>query len=395
MQPTITTNRNDELHKLLKEATGTEPSWTSDVRANPFGWLRLDRPDRLKDAARALAGKARLCTVTAYAEERDDEDKRRRIAYHFTAGDTVITVTIPLYDPETLEKLPVPSITPWFLNADWNEREFMEMFNIDIVGHPNPKRLFLDERLDAGIMTKLIPFSAMAHGAASTTLWERVLEAKGVPPEDRMPSLTVPAEPIKVEPKITPVSATEPKQEPVKGPVTLAQIAAPSDAVEHVKTSLAENTDVPQAVDPKANVSVVVEPKLSEGEKESATRIQTAPAFEQKLVDTSSDPLPVKGSTEQTPAKPVQNVSDLATSNPEESIKNQSDTTLAALDVIAPAKMPETGSQGTAEDSETVHAPTTPQPAQKQKKPSANSKSPAKNEKQQPKPKKKAAGKKK
>ena len=229
MPSTHTMNRNDALHQRLLAATGIEPTWTSDVRANPYGWLRLDAPEKLRDAAKALAGKARLCTVTAYAEERDDPDKRRRIAYHFASGDTMLTVTVPIYDPETLKKLPVPSITPWFLNADWNEREFMEMFNIEIIGHPNPKRLFLDERLDAGIMSKLIPFSAMAHGVASNTLWERVLEAKGVPLEERMPYLAVPAEPIKVDAKVTPVSATEPKE--TSAAPTLAAVAAPAAAV--------------------------------------------------------------------------------------------------------------------------------------------------------------------
>lgn len=219
--------RNEELHQLLLRATGIEPVWTNDVRANPFGWLRLDTPERLADAAECLAGRARLCTVTAYAEERDDPGARCRIAYHFVAGDTLITITVPVYDPETLETLSVPSITPWFLNADWNEREFMEMFNISITGHPNPKRLFLDERLDAGIMSRLIPFSAMANGAASNTLWERVLEAKGVPVEERMPSLTVPAEPIKARVKATPVSATEPRA-PLAAP-TLVAVAAPAD----------------------------------------------------------------------------------------------------------------------------------------------------------------------
>ena len=202
-----TSSRNDTLHQALLDATGLETRWTSDARANPFGWLLLETPAQLKEAAKALCGKVRLCTITAYAMARDDDDKRRRIAYHFADGDTVLTVTVPLFDPETNEKLPVPSITPWFRNADWNEREFREMFNIDIPDHPNPKRLFLDERLDAGIMTKLIPFSAMANSAGTNMLWERILEAKGVPPEERLPSLATPAEPIKVEPAVTPVEA--------------------------------------------------------------------------------------------------------------------------------------------------------------------------------------------
>ena len=293
MQTTPTNHRNEELHRLLLEATGTEPTWTKDVRANPFGWLRLDAPEKLRDAAAALAGKARLCTVTAYAEERDDPDKRRRIAYHFASGDTVITVTVPIFDPETLKKLPVPSITPWFLNADWNEREFMEMFNIEIVEHPNPKRLFLDERLDAGIMSKLIPFSAMAHGAASNTLWERVLEAKGVPLEERMPSLTVPAEPIKVEPKITPVAATEPKDAAV--PPTLAAVAAPAGTVgpQGADAPLQQEAGVPSPQETEAAAAPPREPAAppaeTPGEGESAPAAQSE-AEEPAAMETVSAP---------------------------------------------------------------------------------------------------------
>ncbi len=178
----------DTLDALLLEAVGAVPTWTHDAGGNAFGYLCLIRPEPLADAAEALAGKARLCTITVYPERRDDPDKRRNAAYHFAVGGSLLTLTVRLYDPETLLKLPVPSITPWFRNADWHEREFVEMFNIEVVGHPNPKRLFLDERLDAGIMSKLIPFSAMAAGAATNTLWERIMETKGAAPDAKRPS---------------------------------------------------------------------------------------------------------------------------------------------------------------------------------------------------------------
>lgn len=167
-----------ELHAVLLAATGLEPEWTHDAGRNSFGWLRLPSPDLLLPAAKALSGKVRLCAITPYAQERDDEKKRRCIAYHFADGNVLLTLTIPLYDPETAEALPVPSITPWFRNADWNEREFHEMFGIEVLGHPDLKRLFLDERLDAGIMAQLIPFSAMANSAGTKTLWEQIMAAK-------------------------------------------------------------------------------------------------------------------------------------------------------------------------------------------------------------------------
>ena len=164
-----------ELHNVADYSC----TWTEDVAGNRFGWLHLPDPFHLLSAAAIMNKyKARLLTITAFAEERDDQDKKRRIAYHFVIENTVVTITIRIYDSLTFEKLPVPSITSLFRNADWNEREFHEMFDIDIINHPNPQRLFLDERLDAGIMSSLIPFSTMSNGMSSQGLWERVMEEK-------------------------------------------------------------------------------------------------------------------------------------------------------------------------------------------------------------------------
>lgn len=199
-------NKTDIQAKLdvaLEDVADIPCTWTEDVAGNIFGWLHLPAPKFLLPAVTVMSKyNARLLTITAYAEERGDQDKKRSIAYHFVVDNMAITVTVRIYDPETFAKLPVPSITPWFRNADWNEREFNEMFNIEIIDHPNPKRLFLDERLDAGIMTKLIPFSTMANGAGSQTLWERVMEEKA----GHKPSLSAEQDTI-VEPVFTPVEA--------------------------------------------------------------------------------------------------------------------------------------------------------------------------------------------
>ena len=81
------------------------------------------------------------------------------------------------------------------------------MYNIEVLNHPNPKRLFLDERLDAGIMAKLIPFSSLVHGTGSKDLWEHVmLEKIGFVPENfkeqcKEPSFTKVEETAKEAPK--------------------------------------------------------------------------------------------------------------------------------------------------------------------------------------------------
>ena len=48
-----------------------------------------------------------------------------------------------------------------------------------MTGHPNPRRLFLDEELDAGILNEAVPLSIMMNGACTTDLWERILKEKG------------------------------------------------------------------------------------------------------------------------------------------------------------------------------------------------------------------------
>lgn len=176
-------NNTQELVELIKDTFEKTDfpklTWTTNKYNNMYAWLRLENVSDLTKAAEVLQGlHARLCTVSAYTEDRSIEAKRRAIAYHFAIKGVLLCVTIQIYDKETLEPLEVPSITPYFRNADWNEREFMEMYNIKIINHPNPKRLFLDESLDAGIMTQLIPFSSMVHGTGSKDLWEQVMLEK-------------------------------------------------------------------------------------------------------------------------------------------------------------------------------------------------------------------------
>lgn len=192
-------NLNNPIIDTIKDTfakTDLPPlTWTTNNYSNNYAWLKLENPDQLIKAAEVLQSlSARLCTITAYMEDRSNDAKHQAIAYHFAIDCAILTVTVQIYDKETLEPLSVPSITSYFRNADWNEREFMEMYNIKITGHPNPKRLFLDERIDAGIMTKLIPFSSMVHGTGSKNLWEQVmLEKMGYVPESYKQALQEPA----------------------------------------------------------------------------------------------------------------------------------------------------------------------------------------------------------
>jgi NADH:ubiquinone oxidoreductase subunit C len=98
----------------------------------------------------------------------------QEVCYHFELKGVIYNLTVTLNG----EWPTVPSITPLFANADWHEREMMELYGIQVTDHPDPRRLFLDEELDAGILNEAVPLSIMMNGACTTDLWERILKDK-------------------------------------------------------------------------------------------------------------------------------------------------------------------------------------------------------------------------
>jgi len=175
------------MNEIAKQALGMAVSrafgagflnWTSDVNGNFFGWMKLCDPGSLLSIAPLLAESgARLMTVTAYRNDKFGRMEGYEIAYHFDLEGVVVTVSVCL--PDTPPR--VPSITPWFKNADWNEREFVELYGIVLENHPNPRRLFLDKSLDAAMLDRLVPLSTMMNGASTSTLWEKVFAGKPLP----------------------------------------------------------------------------------------------------------------------------------------------------------------------------------------------------------------------
>lgn len=158
----------ENLEKLCKEPI----LQTADSFGNAYYWFLLAEPDRILDAAKLLKNPgARLAMITAYNEQ---DRHMRDVCYEFVLEGVVYNLTVhmePGHDS-------VPSITPLFANADWHEREMMELYGINVVGHPNPRRLFLDETLDKGLLGEIVPLSIVMNGASSTDLWERILSDK-------------------------------------------------------------------------------------------------------------------------------------------------------------------------------------------------------------------------
>lgn len=148
----------------------SEERTSRDAWGNGFHWVMLNSGEALPSAAALLAThEARLCTVTAL--HKNLTQPVLYIAYHFDVHGYIVTVTVPL-DPNENR---VPTITPWFRNADWNEREFAELYDVHVDGNINPKRLFLDPEIDEGILNEVVPLTIMMNGACTKDMWERVM----------------------------------------------------------------------------------------------------------------------------------------------------------------------------------------------------------------------------
>lgn len=159
--------------------------WDIDNKGVVFGWCKLVNPDDIYSVAEIIAGyKGRIMTISPLntpvnlvgkvpgVESADEKhsDGEVVINYHFYFERINCTVTITLPDNSRTVK----SITPLIKSADWHEREMQELFNIKLVGHPNSKRLFLDESINMADHT-MIPLSEAMNEASTNTLWEKLM----------------------------------------------------------------------------------------------------------------------------------------------------------------------------------------------------------------------------
>lgn len=147
---------------------------STDNFGNSFNWFTLKSPDLIVRAAEILrTAHARLAIIAAFGGEKDMK-RMHGACYEFVLAGVVYSITVNM----DRDHPSVPSITSIFNNADWHEREMMELYDIDVVNHPNPRRLFLDETLDKGIIGEVVPLSIMMNGASSSDLWEILLAGK-------------------------------------------------------------------------------------------------------------------------------------------------------------------------------------------------------------------------
>lgn len=151
---------------------------SEDQYGNAQHWFTLKSPAELPAAAAALKAKAaRLSLISGYIRhDVPEEDHLFAACYHFILDGIVYAVTA-----NTTKEMPyVPSITSYFANADWHEREMMELVGVTVKDQPNPNRLFLNTELDPGVLGQYVPLSVMMNGACTKDLWEHILGSKEV-----------------------------------------------------------------------------------------------------------------------------------------------------------------------------------------------------------------------
>lgn len=172
------TDLTDKVPAALARRIGEEVAveWRTDAKGVLTGWCRLREGAFILPAAEGVAELAgRLSMVTASRFDRTKEHGMREVAYHFDLDGTTLTLAIEL----PLDGAQVPSLTPVFRNADWNEREFMELYDIRVLGHPDPRRLFIDKSIEPAAFERLVPYSTFSNGASSKALWDKVMARPG------------------------------------------------------------------------------------------------------------------------------------------------------------------------------------------------------------------------
>lgn len=148
--------------------------FSEDRNGNPQHWFELKSPSCLTAAAAALKDRqARLALISGYsrASQPDAAEAPFAACYNFVLDGVLYNITATV----TKQELHVPTITPLFPNADWHEREMIELVGITVANQPNPTRLFLDPSLDEGVLSRMVPLSVMMNGATSKDLWDQIL----------------------------------------------------------------------------------------------------------------------------------------------------------------------------------------------------------------------------
>jgi NADH-quinone oxidoreductase subunit C len=147
----------EEKSDLLSELAARFPADVLETSAPDGDPVAVVRPGALLDIAAALKSGPRdfamLLDLTCV--DFPGRPERFEMIYHLfslrTKGRLRIKCRLPATEPS------VPSLTPLWKNADWLEREVFDMFGVAFEGHPDLRRLFMNEEFEGHPLRKDYP----------------------------------------------------------------------------------------------------------------------------------------------------------------------------------------------------------------------------------------------
>ena len=125
---------NEYLLRVLPDMCAETPDaiiHKQDMDGNWQHWFTLATPAIVPQVAAVFKKeKARLSLISGYPirNRKDDSDPLYGVCYHYVLDGVVYTPYVNLYADDPT----VPTITPWYDNADWHEREMQELVGIKV-----------------------------------------------------------------------------------------------------------------------------------------------------------------------------------------------------------------------------------------------------------------------
>lgn len=150
--------QQEALAKRLTEKYGTDRKVEFDKLNEPVIWAKS--PEDAKMLFRSFMMDEAfkmdfLSDITAY-DNKDHEDGNKRFVLVHQQYSTTLHVRVRI---KTLldENEQAMSVTDIFAGANWLEREIFDMFGITFKGHPNLRRILMDERFSGFPLRKEYP----------------------------------------------------------------------------------------------------------------------------------------------------------------------------------------------------------------------------------------------
>lgn len=142
----------------LTEKYSTERKFEFDKLSEPVLWAKNPEDAKMLVKSFMIDPSIKidfLSDVTAYDNmDHEDGDKRFVLVYQLYSTELHVRVRIKclLGEHEQAE-----TITDIFKGANWLEREVFDMFGISFKGHPNMRRILMDERFSGHPLRKEYP----------------------------------------------------------------------------------------------------------------------------------------------------------------------------------------------------------------------------------------------